>query len=267
MRALRAAVGETSGAARWYASKIRTAHADLESTFTSAPVAGVPIDEVERAILETSKLTRDATAHLEPLLAKGFVHLYSSEQDRSQFETERKLLEDNTLWFMANGDLNPSCHAAVWLEFSRAHGVSWPSVYDSAVHAAKLRAEAERKRWRSIYGWSFAGWALSFALLGEAGSVAFVIWACSFAAWLMAKERRNVTPAWEQYLELPNVDPNLKIDADESRDDGAEVCPQPVLVPSGWYPDPRGRHEIRYWDGEQWTEHVSDDGGVTRDAL
>ncbi|MEO9325672.1 AIM24 family protein [Nocardioides sp. C4-1] len=27
-----------------------------------------------------------------------------------------------------------------------------------------------------------------------------------------------------------------------------------------WHPDPTGRHELRYWDGSQWTEHVSDQG-------
>jgi uncharacterized protein YxjI len=27
-----------------------------------------------------------------------------------------------------------------------------------------------------------------------------------------------------------------------------------------WYPDPFGRHEYRYWDGTQWTEHVSSHG-------
>jgi uncharacterized protein (AIM24 family) len=27
-----------------------------------------------------------------------------------------------------------------------------------------------------------------------------------------------------------------------------------------WHPDPAGRHELRFWDGAQWTEHVSDDG-------
>ena len=37
--------------------------------------------------------------------------------------------------------------------------------------------------------------------------------------------------------------------------------PQPLPPPSapaGWIPDPRGRHELRYWDGSRWTEHVSD---------
>jgi len=29
---------------------------------------------------------------------------------------------------------------------------------------------------------------------------------------------------------------------------------------AGWLPDPRGRHEFRYWDGSNWTEHVADSG-------
>lgn len=28
-------------------------------------------------------------------------------------------------------------------------------------------------------------------------------------------------------------------------------------VPAGWYSDPSGRYELRYWDGTEWTEHVS----------
>ena len=30
--------------------------------------------------------------------------------------------------------------------------------------------------------------------------------------------------------------------------------------PPGWYPDPFGRHESRYWDGQRWTEHVASHG-------
>jgi hypothetical protein len=36
----------------------------------------------------------------------------------------------------------------------------------------------------------------------------------------------------------------------------------PPTVPAGWYADPSARHERRYWDGTDWTAHVSD-GGVT----
>lgn len=34
----------------------------------------------------------------------------------------------------------------------------------------------------------------------------------------------------------------------------------PQATPPNWYPDPLGRHELRYWDGSQWTEHVSSHG-------
>jgi Protein of unknown function (DUF2510) len=47
-----------------------------------------------------------------------------------------------------------------------------------------------------------------------------------------------------------------------------EVAPEPEpvaeaapaaesAVPAGWYADPSGRFELRYWDGNAWTEHVS----------
>jgi uncharacterized protein YxjI len=30
--------------------------------------------------------------------------------------------------------------------------------------------------------------------------------------------------------------------------------------PPGWFPDPFGRHESRWWDGAKWTEHVASHG-------
>jgi hypothetical protein len=35
--------------------------------------------------------------------------------------------------------------------------------------------------------------------------------------------------------------------------------------PSGWHPDPAGRHELRYWDGSGWTDDVSDSGVAAKD--
>lgn len=37
-------------------------------------------------------------------------------------------------------------------------------------------------------------------------------------------------------------------------------------VPAGWYADPAGRFELRYWDGGTWTEHVSRGGQQFTDA-
>src|SRR3954453_14944516 len=43
----------------------------------------------------------------------------------------------------------------------------------------------------------------------------------------------------------------------------APATPDPApapAVPAGWYADPAGRFELRYWDGTTWTEHVSPSG-------
>lgn len=37
--------------------------------------------------------------------------------------------------------------------------------------------------------------------------------------------------------------------------------------PANWYPDPHGRHELRYWDGNAWTDHVSDKGVTGTDPV
>ena len=44
--------------------------------------------------------------------------------------------------------------------------------------------------------------------------------------------------------------------------------PEPATpaVPAGWYADPAGRFELRYWDGSTWTEHVSRGGQQSTDA-
>ncbi len=37
--------------------------------------------------------------------------------------------------------------------------------------------------------------------------------------------------------------------------------------PASWHPDPMGRHQLRYWDGTAWTEHVSNNGVQGSDPL
>jgi hypothetical protein len=41
----------------------------------------------------------------------------------------------------------------------------------------------------------------------------------------------------------------------------------PAAPPAGWYPDPAGRHQYRWWDGGQWTADVGDDGVSQQDPL
>ena len=35
---------------------------------------------------------------------------------------------------------------------------------------------------------------------------------------------------------------------------------QAPAAPGAWYPDPRARHELRWWSGSEWTDRVSDAG-------
>lgn len=43
--------------------------------------------------------------------------------------------------------------------------------------------------------------------------------------------------------------------------------PPPPAAPPAWVPDPHGRHELRYWDGASWTEHVSTLGVQASDPV
>lgn len=38
-------------------------------------------------------------------------------------------------------------------------------------------------------------------------------------------------------------------------------------TPPGWHADPTGRHQLRYWDGGAWTDHVSDNGQQGQDPI
>jgi len=42
---------------------------------------------------------------------------------------------------------------------------------------------------------------------------------------------------------------------------GSTMPEAPTQPPAGWYPDPVAQHELRFWDGAQWTNRV-EDGGV-----
>lgn len=41
----------------------------------------------------------------------------------------------------------------------------------------------------------------------------------------------------------------------------------PSAVPAGWFADPSRRHELRYWDGQRWTERVADRGTEAVDPV
>jgi hypothetical protein len=47
----------------------------------------------------------------------------------------------------------------------------------------------------------------------------------------------------------------------------AAVAAPGVLPPAGWYIDPRGRYDWRYWSGTSWSEWVATDGETSIDPV
>lgn len=59
----------------------------------------------------------------------------------------------------------------------------------------------------------------------------------------------------------PAPEPAPEPAAQPAAEPAAQAAAQPAAAtnaaPAGWYADPSGRFELRYWDGGTWTEHVS----------
>jgi hypothetical protein len=43
--------------------------------------------------------------------------------------------------------------------------------------------------------------------------------------------------------------------------------PDELMWDPGWFSDPTGRHDHRWWDGAAWTAHVADAGVAAKDPL
>jgi len=71
----------------------------------------------------------------------------------------------------------------------------------------------------------------------------------------------------------PGADAHADADADTHAAGAGDesvataAAAQARVPPSGWYPDPSGRHEQRYWHDGRWTEQVGDGGRRSVDAL
>lgn len=121
---------------------------------------------------------------------------------------------------------------------------------------AKPFTGPEDRKWRKTYEQQQA--AKSASVLAAEQRAAELA-AQAFAAEMSASERS----VQQTGLELPP--PQAMI---------ASAAPPPPpspaslpTIPAAWQPDPTGRHQMRFWDGQQWTSHVSDDGTATTDLI
>jgi hypothetical protein len=46
-----------------------------------------------------------------------------------------------------------------------------------------------------------------------------------------------------------------------------QETPEFMSSSAGWHPDPLGRFDLRYWNGQEWTEHVSRQGQTSTDPM
>jgi hypothetical protein len=91
------------------------------------------------------------------------------------------------------------------------------------------------------------------------------------AGWAVAPEPANTAPVapvldpTPSYQPTPSYEPAPSAEPAPSYQPIPSYEPAPVVqpaqvapaVPAGWYADPAARFELRYWDGNAWTEHVS----------
>ncbi len=82
------------------------------------------------------------------------------------------------------------------------------------------------------------------------------------AGWASAPDEQATAPAEASIADLaaqvsePEPEPAVAEPA-VAEPAVAEAPAADSAVPAGWYADPSGRFELRYWDGAAWTEHVS----------
>jgi hypothetical protein len=77
------------------------------------------------------------------------------------------------------------------------------------------------------------------------------------AAATAAATAADEPAGWAAAPDNDIADLAAQVGADDAVEAAAGGTAPESSVPAGWYADPSGRYELRYWDGNAWTEHVS----------
>jgi hypothetical protein len=123
------------------------------------------------------------------------------------------------------------------------------SSYDPSALAAKLTA-------MSAEGWDVV------SVISTGGDITAFLSRAASAADTPAAEAAPAAAAepagWAVAPEpAPAAQPQPTPAAQPEPTPAAAAAPATPAVPANWYADPSGRFELRYWDGNAWTEHVS----------
>lgn len=117
--------------------------------------------------------------------------------------------------------------------------------------------------------WTLTKAAAAAAVVAVAG-LAAVIGARASRGGLTRQASAEVSAGTPTRAELTPQEPtNEMLAAASSQQPSATLLhgQAPTQAPGAWHPDPAHRHELRYWDGQRWTEHVSDHGRTSSDPV
>lgn len=104
---------------------------------------------------------------------------------------------------------------------------------------------------RRLHDTGRSGWWMFISLIPIIGGI-----------WLLIYLIQDGTPGPNQYGPDPKTEIAMAPGAVQPTSP-----PMATATPAGWFPDPTGRHQTRYWDGAAWTSHVSDNGAGSIDPV
>lgn len=146
---------------------------------------------------------------------------------------------------------------------------------------AGYRISSRHRLLRGVTPWRFPSllWALICFIIGPIGLVVELVAEFTTRPRLPSTISRFAprpapTPAPSSAPPMIAVAPTGTPDA--AVDPVSDVRPAGPPVPKdehgevasfGWYPDPSGRHQLRYFDGRRWNDAVADDGNRSVDPL
>jgi Protein of unknown function (DUF2510) len=102
-----------------------------------------------------------------------------------------------------------------------------------------------------------AGWAVEPEPVSTAAAAAATTEATTWGSGATTETQQATQPAAEPEPEPEPVAAQQATEAAAAAQTAQTSQASAATAPAGWYADPSGRYELRYWDGTQWTEHVS----------
>ena len=135
--------------------------------------------------------------------------------------------------------------------------LEFKSISVSSYEASNLSAELQQA---SSDGWSVVS-------IVNAGSdiVAYLSRPISKAGEQTAAPAAEPADAGEVGWGMQSETSASAPDAAETSTASSSSSAAASAAPAGWYADPSGRFELRYWNGDKWTEHVSRAGQQSTD--